>query len=113
MTTRTVAYRLGTTAGLLARVVLHARNPAVRWVKRAVVVGGLLWLVAANAAWIVGTVMTIGAFGLLLWAIGRGDDSALVEAGHVEVKTEGYEYGLQGYGYYVRGQKMHFGDEPD
>lgn len=53
-----IAFRLGRALGTFARFCLHDRNPKIRWVKRVVFGGPLLFLIGSNISGIVSTLLT-------------------------------------------------------
>lgn len=99
MINQSLAYRFGSCIGLAAKALLHAKRPAARWAKRAVVAGILMWVFIANFSWIMSSLMTVGCFGLMLVAIVKGDGAG-VSGSEDTSDDEGYRHGYQGYGYY-------------
>lgn len=54
----TFAHRLGRSVGLVVRFCIHDRNPKIRWTKRVIFLGPLLFLVVGNISWILSTILT-------------------------------------------------------
>lgn len=73
MTTQSLAYRVGSALGVIARALLHARKPGIRWMKRGLVLGGLFWVFIANLAWIMGITMSILAFIGVAYIVAKAD----------------------------------------
>lgn len=53
-----IAFRLGRALGGVARFCMHDRNMVLRWIKRVIFVGPLLFLVVSNVSWVLSTVLT-------------------------------------------------------
>lgn len=70
----TFAHRLGRVVGLAVRFCLHDRNPKVRWVKRVVFLGPLLFVVVSNISWVLSMIMTAGTLAAGAYALTRNSD---------------------------------------
>lgn len=104
MTTQSLAYRVGSALGVIAGALLHARKPGVRWIKRALVVGLLLWVVVANFSWLVSSLLTLGCLALLLAASSRLGTSVISDIDlSITTNRDGYEHD----GFYAKGVKLH------
>lgn len=68
-----IAFRLGRALGTVARCCLHDRNPRVRWVKRVIFVGPLLFLVASNISSILSSILTTVSLVAGIYALSRID----------------------------------------
>lgn len=84
---RSIAFRLGPAFGAMARLCLFHENTLIRWGKRVVVFGTLALILTNSVSAIIGSLLTVGCFGLLLWAMSAGKPSLLSgmlkEAAHV------------------------------
>ncbi len=66
-----IPFRLGRALGTLARFCMHDRNPKVRWVKRVIFVGPLLFLVVSHVGWILSTILTVISFVAGIYAFSK------------------------------------------
>ncbi|MGV8259666.1 hypothetical protein [Pseudomonas aeruginosa] len=105
------ASRIGFGLGTLVRFCLHDRRPAVRWVKRTCLVVVLFVIFAQNFTWLASAFMTLMSFGLIGFALVKGDVK-LMSANRDEDKASlfdhdnGYRDGLSGYGHYINGMRV-------
>lgn len=74
---RSIAFRLGRAVGAVARFCLFDESTLIRWGKRVVVFGTLALILANSVSAIIGSLLTVGCFGLLLWAFSTGKSSLL------------------------------------
>ncbi|MCO4067678.1 hypothetical protein FA101_28385 [Pseudomonas aeruginosa] len=69
------ASRVGYALGMLVRFCLHDRRPVMRWVKRVSLLVVLFVIFAQNFTWMASAFMTLLSFGLIGWALVKGDFS--------------------------------------
>ena len=109
--TQGFASRLGYAVGVGARVFLNDRNPRLKWIKRSIALAVIAVLIAKNAYWIAGTLLSLGSAGLVIWALSKSPETGSW-AGYSRVETECEEpphqeadegmwrYGPEGWGLY-------------
>lgn len=69
------AARVGYALGSIVRFFLHDRRPVLRWVKRVSLFVALFIILVQNFTWLASTFMTLLSFGLIGWALVKGDFS--------------------------------------
>jgi hypothetical protein len=74
---RSIAFRFGRAFGAMARFCLFDENTLIRWGKRGVVFGTLALILINSVSAIVGSLLTVGCFGLLFWTLSAGKSSLL------------------------------------
>lgn len=72
-TTQGFAGRLGYAVGIGVRFVFNARNPRLKWIKRAIALTVVAVLIAKNAYWIAGALLSLGCAGLVIWALSKSE----------------------------------------
>lgn len=74
---RSIAFRLCRAFGAMARFCLFDKNTLIRWGKRVVVLGTMALILTSSVSAVIGSLLTVGCFGLLLWALSAGKSSLL------------------------------------
>lgn len=74
---RSIAFCLGRAFGAMARFCFFDKNTLIRWGKRVVVFGTLALILINSVSAIIGSLLTVGCFGLLLWALSAGKSNML------------------------------------
>ncbi|MCO7620180.1 hypothetical protein [Pseudomonas guariconensis] len=72
-TSTTFAHRLGRAVGLAVRFCLYDRNPKVRWGKRVLILGPLLFVLVSNISWVLSTTLTTILLMAGLYAFSKAD----------------------------------------
>ncbi|MBS9759782.1 hypothetical protein [Pseudomonas mosselii] len=109
-----IAYRLGRAFGAVARFCLFDKNTSIRWGKRVVVFCTLALILTNSLSAIIGSLLSVGCIGLLLWALSIGKSSLLPgmmeEDAHVR-GSDGDSYRAPFYGEHEHPDyNMHFKD---
>lgn len=72
-----IAFRLGRAAGAVVRFCLFDKNSSIRWLKRVVVFTAVALVLTSSLSAIVGSLLSAGCVGLLIWALSMGSFSPL------------------------------------
>jgi len=72
-TSNGVANRLGYGLGLGVRFFLQDRNPALRWIKRAIFLILVSVVVAQVFSWLASAFLSVACVGLVVWALSKSD----------------------------------------
>ena len=89
-TNKGFASRVGFGLGTLVRFCLHDRRPVVRWVKRVSLLVVLFVIFAQNFTWMASAFMTLLSFGLIGWALVKGDFSIFQQLEKDEAQAAPY-----------------------
>ncbi|MEG6978744.1 hypothetical protein V1965_32985 [Pseudomonas aeruginosa] len=89
-TNKGIASRVGFGLGTLVRFCLHDRRPVVRWVKRVSLLVVLFVIFAQNFTWMASAFMTLLSFGLIGWALVKGDFSIFQQLEKDEAQAAPY-----------------------
>ncbi|HFH3883409.1 hypothetical protein [Pseudomonas aeruginosa] len=95
------ASRIGFGLGTFVRFLITDPKPLRRWVKRTLVSGTLLVLASQACSWLLSGALTLIVLGGAVLAFGGLPNGPRKE----NTSGYGYEYGPQGYGHYVAGQR--------
>ncbi|MBF8791543.1 hypothetical protein IRZ70_01835 [Pseudomonas monteilii] len=72
-----IAFRFGRAAGAVFRFCLFDKNSSIRWVKRTVVFITIALILSSSLSAILGSLLSVGCVGLLIWALSNGNTSLL------------------------------------
>ncbi|WP_156483695.1 hypothetical protein [Azotobacter vinelandii] len=103
--------RLGFVLGRIVSLLVHSRNPIVRWIKRAIILAAVVLIFMSNFSGIAGALLDLGSLGLVLYLLlhiksGRSMDD--------QIPPRGWGHGPAGYGFYdMYGNCRPFGREDD
>ncbi|ETK22742.1 MULTISPECIES: hypothetical protein [Pseudomonas] len=76
-TNHSIAFRLGRASGAVVRFCLFDKNSLIRWGKRVVVFTTLALILTNSLSAIISLLLSVGCFGLLVWALSTGNSSLL------------------------------------
>lgn len=72
-----IAFRLGRAAGAVVRFCLFDKNSSIRWFKRVMVFITVALILTSSLSAIIGSLLSAGCVGLLIWALSTGNSSLL------------------------------------